>query len=179
MRLGTWPLLNAVRQHQNSTKWGRFVPVFRVLRPKTDQLPTDVGPEGLQTRALDPLLEKYQAFRLFRQAIPTRIAAATERFPARQWAVLRMLQEREAAADVLEQNPALGFCVANLSKFRILFGNLGRQAAELSRRPQRDLLAWLGFPGSQAMANVFRKILPEIITVLLPSVVSLAIAVFG
>ena len=55
MRLGTWPLLNAVRQHQNSTKWGRFVPVFRVLRPKTDQLPTDVGPEGLQGTSKNPV----------------------------------------------------------------------------------------------------------------------------
>ena len=165
MRLGTWPLLEAVRQNGDSTQWQRFIPVFRLLRPKADLLAVEVGPEGLRSGAVDPLLEKHQAFRLFRQALPPRIALAVERFSSRQWSVLRMIQEREDAADVVEQNPALGFCVASLGKFHTLFGNLGRQAAELSRRPQRDMLDWLGFPGSQAWVNVFGKILPETITV--------------
>ena len=165
MRLGTWPLLEATRQRQGTTEWQRFVPAFRLLRPKADMLAIEVGPEGLRSAAIDPLLEKHQAFRLFRQAIPPRIAAAAERFSSRQWAVLRMVQEREEALDIVEQNSALGFCVANLGKFRTLFGNLGRQAGELSRRPQREILAWLGFPDSQAWVNVFGKILPETITV--------------
>lgn len=66
---------------------------------------------------------------------------------------------------LLEQNPALGFCAANLARFRTLFGNLGKQAAELSCQPQRDILDWLGFPDTQAWVNVFRRILPETVTV--------------
>ena len=120
MRLGLWPLLQATRQKKGSAEWLRFVPIFRLLRPKADFF--EVGPEGVCSAAVDPLLEKHQAFRLFRQAIPPHIALAVERFPTRQWAVLRMLQEREEAVDVVQQNPALGFCVANLSKFRDLFG---------------------------------------------------------
>ncbi len=146
MRLGTWPLLEATRRRNGESKWSRFVPVFRLLRPKHDPLAIEPGPAGVRGQSVDPLLEKHLAFRLFRQAIPPRVAQAAERFPARQWAVLRMVQEREAAADLLEQNPALGFCAANLAKFRTLFGNLGKQAAELSRRPQREVLAWLGLP---------------------------------
>lgn len=165
MRLGTWPLLEATRRRKGEAKWNRFVPVFRLLRPKEDPLAIEPGPAGVRSQSVDPLLEKHLAFRLFRQAIPTRVAQAAERFPARQWAVLRMVQEREAAADLLEQNPALGFCAANLGKFRTLFGNLGKQAAELSRRPQREVLAWLGFPDEQAWVNIVRKILPEILTV--------------
>ncbi len=165
MRLGTWPLLEATRRRNGESKWSRFVPVFRLLRPKLDPLAIETGPAGVRGQSVDPLLEKHLAFRLFRQAIPLRVAQAAERFPARQWAVLRMVQEREAAADLLEQNPALGFCAANLGKFRTLFGNLGIQAAELSRRPQREVLAWLGFPDTQAWVNIVRKIRPETVTV--------------
>ncbi len=165
MRLGTWPLLEATRRRNGEPKWIRFVPVFRLLRPKHDLLAIEPGPADVRGQGVDPLLEKHQAFRLFRQSLPLRLALAAERFPARQWAVLRMVQEREEAMDVLEQNPALGFCTANLAKFRTLFGNLGKQAAELSRRTQRDVLGWLGFPDSQTWANLFRKIRPETITV--------------
>ncbi|MEQ2009114.1 MAG: PcfJ domain-containing protein, partial [Limisphaerales bacterium] len=130
-----------------------------------DLLAIEPGPADVRGHGVDPLLEKHQVFRLFRQSLPPPLALATERFPARQWAVLRMVQEREEALDVLEQNPVLGFCTANLARFRNLSGNLGQQAAELSRRPQRDVLGWLGFPDSQAWVNLFRKILPETVTV--------------
>lgn len=165
MRLGTWPLLEGTRRRTGEAKWSRFVPVFRLLRPKHDLLAIEAGPAGVRGQGVDPLLEKHQAFRLFRQSLPPRLALAAERFPARQWAVLRMVQERDAAADLLEQNPGLGFCAANLGKFRTLFGNLGKQAGELSRRPQREVLAWLGFPDAQAWVNIVRKILPETVTV--------------
>jgi hypothetical protein len=165
MRLGTWPLLEAVRQQQGTTEWQRFVPAFRLLRPKADLMEVDVGPEGLCSTAVDPLLEKHQAFRLFRQALPPQLADAVERFPARQWAVLRMVQEGAEALDVIEANPALGFCAANLARFRNVSGNHGRQAATLARRPQREVLGWLGFPESQAWVNIVRKIRPETVTV--------------
>ena len=165
MRLGTWPLLEATRRRKGEAKWSRFVPAFRLLRPKHDLLAIEAGPAGARGQGVDPLLEKHQAFRLFRQSFPPRLALAAERYPARQWAVLRMVQEREEAVELLEQNPALGFCTANLAKFRVLSGNLGKQAAELSRRPQREVLAWLGFPDEQAWVNIVRKILPEIVTV--------------
>jgi hypothetical protein len=165
MRLGTWPLLEATRRRKGETKWNRFVPAFRLLRPKHDLLAIEAGPAGVRGQGVDPLLEKHQAFRLFRLSLPPRLALAAERYPARQWAVLRMVQEREEAVELLEQSPALGFCTANLARFRALFGNLGKQAAELSCQPQRDILGWLGFPDTQAWVNVFRKILPETVTV--------------
>ena len=165
MRLGTWPLLEATRRRTGEAKWTRFVPVFRLLRPKHDLLAIEAGPAGVRGQGVDPLLEKHQAFRLFRQSLPPRLALAAERYPARQWAVLRMVQEREEAMELLEQNPALGFCTANLARFRTIFGNHGRQAAALSRRPQREVLAWLGFPHEQAWVNIVRKILPETVTV--------------
>ena len=165
MRLGTWPLLEATRRRKGEAKWSRFVPAFRLLRPKHDLLAIEAGPAGVRGQGVDPLLEKHQAFRLFRQSLPPRLALAAERFPARQWAVLRMVQEREEAVELLEQNPALGFCTANLARFRTISGNHGRQAAELSRRPQREVLAWLGFPDEQAWVNIVRKLLPETVTV--------------
>ena len=165
MRLGTWPLLEATRRRHGELKWNRFVPAFRLLRPKHDLLAIEAGPAGVRGQGVDPLLEKHQAFRLFRQSLPPRLALAAERYPARQWAVLRMVQEREEAVELLEQSPALGFCTANLARFRVLSGNLGKQAAELSRRPQREVLAWLGFPDEQAWVNIVRKFLPETVTV--------------
>ena len=165
MRLGTWPLLEATRRRKGETKWSRFVPAFRLLRPKNDLLAIEAGPAGVRGQGVDPLMEKHQAFRLFRQSLPPRLELAAERYPARQWAVLRMVQEREEAVELLEQNPALGFCTANLAKFRLLFGKLSQQAAELSRRPQREVLAWLGFPDEQAWVNIVRKILPETVTI--------------
>lgn len=165
MRLGTWPLLEATRRRTGEAKWSRFVPAFRLLRPKHDLLAIEAGPAGVRGQGVDPLLEKHQAFRLFRQSLPPRLALAAERYPARQWAVLRMVQERDEAVELLEQNPALGFCTANLARFRNLSGNLGKQAAELSRRPQRAVLSWLDFPDTQAWVNLFSKILPETVTV--------------
>ena len=126
MRLGTWPLLEATRRRKGEAKWSRFVPAFRLLRPKNDLLAIEAGPAGVRGQGVDPLLEKHQAFRLFRQSFPPRLALAAERFPARQWAVLRMVQERGEAVELLEQNPALGFCAASLARFRKIFGNHGR-----------------------------------------------------
>ncbi len=165
MRLGTWPLLEATRRRKDESKWGRFVPAFRLLRPKADLLGIEPGPAGVHGQGVDPLFAKHQAFRLFRQSLPLQLAAAAERFPARQWAVLRMVQEHAEALDVLAANPALGFCAANLARFRPILGNHGRQAAELVRRPQREVLDFLGFPESQAWVNLFRRIPPECVAV--------------
>jgi hypothetical protein len=38
MRLGTWPLLEATGRRSAESKWNRFVPAFRLLRPKHDLL---------------------------------------------------------------------------------------------------------------------------------------------
>ena len=48
MRLGTWPLLEATRRRKDEAKWKRFVPVFRLLRPKEDPLAIEPGPAGVR-----------------------------------------------------------------------------------------------------------------------------------
>ena len=51
-------LLEATRRRKGESKWSRFVPVFRLLRPKNDPLAIEPGPAGVRGQSVDPLLEK-------------------------------------------------------------------------------------------------------------------------
>ncbi len=123
MIIHTWPDLEAVRRVTEKSNWTPFVPRFRLLRPKPDtegEAPDEpLGPAGVVSQRLDPLLEKLSAFLNFRRSIPSEIVAAVEHFPGRQMAVLRVCKRREQTRELIEQCPALGFAVAHNHRFRI------------------------------------------------------------
>ena len=164
----TWPDLNAVRKPAGKAHWTPFVPCFRFLRPKpasgTEADQRELGPVGVRSRGLDPALEKLTAFLHFRHSIPPVVATAVECFPSRQLALLRMCQKRKRARELLEQSPALGFSVAHNEKFCSSVSDSADLAARLSALKQREIARWLGFPGSQAWANILSKIPADIVS---------------
>jgi hypothetical protein len=82
-----------------------------------------------------------------------------------------MCQKRKRARELLEQSPALGFSVAHNEKFGSSVSDSADLATWLSTLKQREIARWLGFPGSQAWANILSKIPADIVS--LESVLSL------
>src|ERR1051326_1750495 len=118
--VNTWPDLEAVRKPSHGGCWTPFAPCFRMLRPRIgatrEGCDDSLGPADVPSRAVDPNFEKQRAFWNFRQSIPPETVSATERFSNRQWALLRLCRRRQQVCDLLQQNPALGFALAQISK---------------------------------------------------------------
>ncbi|MBA4388290.1 MAG: hypothetical protein C0404_09940 [Verrucomicrobia bacterium] len=144
-------------------EWREFWPDFRLLEP--------AGAEGTPRRftvdlclppeAQDLAGSKQAAFTAFRSELPDRFSQVTERFCCNQWALLRMMQRQKGVADLAQSNPVLAYCLANNHQFR----NHPQHVAAIeglfqSRKKQKEILAWLGFPGTEPMVRLMRKILP-------------------
>ncbi len=95
--------------------------------------------------------------------IPPEVRQMVHRFPKRQWHMLSFIARCGGpAADLVQSNPALAFALANnwifhkpavqrpLRSARALLG-LGKK--------QREILRWLGFPGSNAGRKILGKVL--------------------
>jgi hypothetical protein len=161
----SWPDLKAIRKPTDRKAWSNFVPLFRLLRPKSLADDGDsLGSGNVRSTALDPLFEKQLAVAHFRSSVPPEITKSVERFTNRQWMLLALCKRREQAGDLLEQNPALGFAVAQLQKFSPTRWQPMGDAVKISAVRQRDMLGWIGFPKTQAWAKILAKIPPEVVT---------------
>jgi hypothetical protein len=150
-----WPEPSA-RYRRKSAPWKNFRPEFRLLKPGSDSL----GDEAARGRSSADL--KLAAFRMFRSEFPDEIAAAVERFQSHQFNMLDLLSKEQAALDLAASNPPLFYCLSNNDQFRKLLAESPAAAAgkHVPQR-QRQILEWLGFPTSESMVRIFRKILPE------------------
>jgi hypothetical protein len=85
------------------------------------------------------------------------------RFRERQGALMLLAAlEGKPALDLIHSNPCLAFCLALNWEFHRPTVSFPMHAArEQLRRRQRDISGWLGFPGTEAFANLLRKVLPE------------------
>jgi len=129
-------------------KWQPFRPAHRLLRPPSS---TDTPPD---TKAL--------AFAAFRETIPAPLVTAVERMASHQWAMLVLLHDQPRSMDLCRTNPVLAYCMANNEEFKAKPIAAARtQAVWYSHRKQRVILEWLGFPGTEAMARLIRRIPPE------------------
>ena len=155
--LEAWPSLKALRKEGDDT-WEEFTPRFRVLFDESmgpgndEEAPLPEGEEFLRHRR--------RAFGAFRANIPGPVASAVERYQARQWKLLQLMQKSPAAAELAAGNPALCFALASYRTFREKFCTL-EGAATVSRRRQRDIAEWLGFPGTGAAVRILSKFRPE------------------
>lgn len=136
---------------QTRGRWQEAWPEFRVLRPADSVAAGDDDAGGVKRHAFDQ----------FRREIPSRYVSVVEPFQSHQWALLKLLREEKRCRELAESNPVLAFCLANSGEFR---GTDARTAQQLALRHsyhrQREILAWLGFPGTEAMVRLTRKILP-------------------
>jgi hypothetical protein len=153
IRLAWRPLPEAAVQRA-AGQWQPIIPAFRIVAPQLD-VPPDADP------ALQQILrEKTGAFEAFRALLPPAVPAAVEPFLSHQWPLMVLLQQVPAATDLVQANPVLAFAVANNAEF--LPGGAPEVAAaravRLSRMKQRDILEALGFPRTEAMVRLFRKL---------------------
>ena len=124
-----------------------------------------------------PLLAKRgesDAVQRFCERIPHDVPRLVAPFANRHWHLLRWLaRSGPAAEDLCANNPALAYMVASGWEFG---WERERRTHEpppvmLPYRKQRDILDWLGFPPTEALRHIIRKILPS--AVAMPRLVAL------
>jgi hypothetical protein len=92
---------------------------------------------------------------------PPDIQAVLAPFAARQWHLAVLLARCPGALDLVRSNPALAFCLASSWCFRRQPVRWPlRSVRRLLKRRQRDMLAWLGFPATESMVRLLRKVPP-------------------
>ena len=110
---------------------------------------------------------KIIAFTAFQKQIPEEFVEVVGPFIGHQWSVLKSLHRLETMRDLAAANPVLAISLPNSGEFRRCRAR-GEAAESLvdhhSHSKQRDILRWLGFPGTPAMAKLFRKIDPVAVT---------------
>ena len=157
-----WTELTAVRREASGGGWQSFVPRFRLLKPRSssvvDGVNTDLGPKKVVGRTVHAEFERVTAFRGFRHTLPPEVASACERFPGRQWRVLRLCSVGEEAVELVRSSPALGFALAHQAALRTDGVELSKALRKMAMAKQRAVLEWLEFPGTEASVRIFRKI---------------------
>ena len=145
-------------------KWREFWPEFRLIYPQETgaRQPAYVLEIPVDVTRKEMVDQRATAFAAFREQMPTEIVRVVGPFGSHQWALMALMHAEPWARDLAMSNPVLAYAFANSDKFR---GSPPEAAAVQARwychKKQRDLLAWLGFPGTDAVAKLIRKIPPE------------------
>lgn len=122
------------------------------------------GEEGLPFPPSAYVRHRAAAYRAFLGEIPDGVRRVVQRLGDAHWQALQLVNRcGESAADLLESTPALGMAVAARGRFDRSLARM-RSARTLLRLRQRDAAGRLGFPASEAMVKVLRKIPPGIAT---------------
>ncbi len=125
------------------------------------------GEDGRRWRAAQPHIN-FRVARIhapvqqYLDRVPQEVLDAVLPFPDRQWELLVFASRcGDAAVDLLRANPTVGYMLANNWKFRREPTADPMVSASLLLRPnlkQRDVLRWLGFPDTESMRRIARKI---------------------
>ena len=119
----------------------------------------------------EPYFREAAAWAQALSTIPDREREIASSFKDRRWHLLAMMARCPGAADLLESNPALGFALASPW---VLHQPPVRQPMRairaLAKRPQAHIQAWLGFPATERVRRILRRIDPGALSArLLPS----------
>jgi hypothetical protein len=157
----SWPSLKAVRK-KTGGRWEVYEPIFQlVFDAEADSL------FGEAHQVLETFHLTYQrraSFRAFRYSLPAGVAAACAGIPARQWMMLRLMQSSEAAAELASSNRALAFALSHSWFFRERYST-HEGAAIVAKRRRKEIADWLGFPPTDAAANMLSKLASGSITI--------------
>lgn len=141
-------------ERRHNGRWEAFRPEFRLLAPEVAN-PDDGADEDDQRF----LAAKRDAFVAFRAEIPVDMAAAVEAFTSHQWALLMLLHGSKSGMDLVRSNPVLAYAVANNEHFRPTpLDAATYQAVRYSHKKQRVIVGWLGFPATEAMVRIIRRV---------------------
>ncbi len=136
------------------SRWDEFVPEFRILAPDTpNSAGTDSPSELLRT--------KQEAFRAFRSCLPADHTDVVESFGSHQWPLLVLARNSTSGTDLLHSNPILAYALANNAFIQKRASpSAPSLAIRHSHSKHREILGWLDFPATDAMARIFNKIPP-------------------
>lgn len=84
------------------------------------------------------------------------------RFHDRRWHLLALFARCPGAFDLAQSNPALAYALAsNWALHQPAVSQPMRAARSLVKKKQREILTWLGFPGTEQTRKILAKIPPE------------------
>ncbi|MFY9973498.1 MAG: PcfJ domain-containing protein [Chromatiaceae bacterium] len=170
-----WPELTAVRKQEGDTRWRVFGPDYPLIRPYRSRRKARVPKAGLLQLALpladgmdgdtvtprrrqSPAERRGRAFHGFRFACPRGAARRVEPFRGDHLPLLRLLLALGPAGDLLDGNPALGYCLALwLASGR---GGDDRQVRDLAACRQPVMMTALGLPDSRRACKALSKVRP-------------------
>ena len=145
--------------------WRRCNPDFRLLRPDAEETAPGQRHDIIDITGADhepdALERKRIAFQAFRSELPAEFVSIVQPFSSHQWALLALLHRHDPAVDIARSNPVLAYALANSDEMRGTRPEAAAlQALAHSYEKQRRIVGWLGFPGTEAMARLFRKLVP-------------------
>ena len=144
-------------------RWREFWPDYRLICPigSSQNAPERVLEIPESSATPKSARQKTAALEQFRSEVEDEIVRIVEPFGSYQWAVMVLVRNEPWAMDLAEGNPTLAYALANS---HLLRGSPPEAAAVQARwychKKQRDLLEWLGFPGTEPVARILRKISP-------------------
>lgn len=138
-------------------RWKECWPEFRLLTPNSDLR------RGVADGSPDDA--KRQEFLKFRFTMPQALARIVEPFASHQWSLLKLINEAPSGRDLAISNPVLAYALANSSEFRRTMPKAAAiQSIFHSHHKQRIILEWMGFPGTEAMVRLMKKIVPQAVS---------------
>lgn len=106
------------------------------------------------------------AFTAFFMTIPEEAREEALKFQERRWFLLNLFARCPGGLDLSRANPALAMALAcNRAFHHPLVQRPYRSARSLLPRSQREILDWLGFPATEPVRRILRKIFPGALTV--------------
>jgi len=76
------------------------------------------------------------------------------------WTMCAFFARCSEAAEIMRESPAIGYMLANLPVFRKDVRERWRTARRLLRKPRREILGYLGWPNTEAVAKILSKLTP-------------------
>ncbi len=165
--VGTWPELKAVKRSAPSATWCPCWPIFRLIYPYRPSASTSTKKRGSAEQLslslgmrvhIDLAEQRKRAFDSYRFSFPKDIARAVERFQSEQWSLLHLLRGEPEAIDLLRNNPALAYLLAQefIGEYR---GE--KEWPRFDGFKQRTLARRLGFPATESAVKILKKVPAE------------------
>jgi hypothetical protein len=115
---------------------------------------------------LHSLIKNEYSLELFMQQVPVPIRRRLIRFKERRWHLYNLMARVPGALDLCDSNPAIAYMLASNWVFHQPAVKNGLRAARaLVFKPQRNILQWLGFPPTESVRKILRKIEPESLSI--------------
>lgn len=118
---------------------------------------------SIEQRKRDSDLAQRSAMRAFVGTIPPRVRTILECYASRRWNILNLLAYCPGAESLHASNPTLFYMLASYNEFResaVDADDRYQVVRELICRPQREILAWFGFPATESVRRILARIEP-------------------